>query len=327
VLHGGPIDADEVARVRETVIFAQPNLQTKLVRFFVLLALASTIATFGLLSDSVAAVIGAMIIAPLMLPIMGLAFGISVGDRKAVWSSLLVAAGGIATAILMGYLARLVTPSNFNPDAVGQIISRTTPGILDLLMAIAVGLVGAFAMGRNDVSDTLPGVAIAVSLVPPLANAGILFSTGHPTLARGSLLLFATNLVAIVLTGALVFGLMGYPRVAFVGRTKASRRIALAVVFVLTFVVAVPLFFTSLLVWVQHTAVLNAAVAVEDWLEGSSWEFVDSVSQNDRVDIVIAGSGELPDEAVLAESLRGQVFGLPVHVEAIDANIFVVQTE
>ncbi len=111
LLHGGPIDASEDARHRDTVVYEHPGLQTKLVRFYVLLVLAATIAAFGLLLDSVAAVIGAMIVAPLMLPIMGLAFGISIGDRSAVVRSLLVAAGGIAAAVLVGYLAGLIMPA------------------------------------------------------------------------------------------------------------------------------------------------------------------------------------------------------------------------
>jgi hypothetical protein len=89
VLHGGPVDAVEIARVRGVVMFEKPALRERLVRFWALLTLASAIATFGLYGDSAAAVIGAMIVAPLMLPIMGLAFAISIGDRRAIRSSLL----------------------------------------------------------------------------------------------------------------------------------------------------------------------------------------------------------------------------------------------
>ena len=156
LLHGGEIDDAEVARVRGVVVFEEPDLQTKLVRFWILLTLAAAISTFGLLSDSVAAVIGAMIVAPLMLPIMGLAFGISLGDRKAVINSLLVGVAGAATAILVGYVLTFVMPSTFNPESVPQIMVRTSPRLLDLLAALATGLAGAFAIGRRDVSDTLP---------------------------------------------------------------------------------------------------------------------------------------------------------------------------
>jgi len=206
LLHGGPVDAVEIARVREVILFEEPALRERLVRFGALLTLASltlasAIATFGLYGDSVAAVIGAMIVAPLMLPIMGLAFAISIGDLRAIRSSLVVGIGGIATAIGVGYLIALLMPSSFDPTNVGQIMVRTTPRLIDLLAALATGLAGAFAIGRRDVSDTLPGVAIAISLVPPslvppLANAGILLGAGRHDLALGSVLLFVTNYVA-----------------------------------------------------------------------------------------------------------------------------------
>ena len=236
VLHGGEVTADEVARVRDVVVFEPPDLKRKLIRFWILLVLATAIATYGLIGDSVATVIGAMIVAPLMLPIMGLAYGISVGDGRAIGMSLLVGAGGILTSIGVGFVLAQVLTASFDPEQVGQIMTRTSPNLIDMLAALATGLAGAFAIGRKDVSDTLPGVAIAISLVPPLANVGILLSVGRTDLAMGSLLLFVTNYLAIVLTGSLVFGLMGYPQVAFVGRSRRSKRVALALV-VLMFVV------------------------------------------------------------------------------------------
>ena len=327
LLHGGPLGDDEVARVRDTVVFEPPNLATKLVRFYTLLTLAASIAAFGLLADSVAAVIGAMIVAPLMLPIMGLAFGISIGDRSAVVRSLVVAIGGIVVAVIVGYLAGLLMADNFNPEAIVQITSRTSPKLLDLLMALATGLAGAFAIGRKDVSDTLPGVAIAISLVPPLANAGILFATGEPSDAYGSLLLFATNYLAILLTGSLVFGLMGYTRTAYVGRSRRGRRIAVVVVVVMLLVVAIPLSAHSLLVWAQRASQDAASEAVEEWLTGSEYELVSTTIEGGRVNVLITGSGDLPDRTELADSLRGQVFGQPVLVRAVGAEVFEIETE
>ncbi len=158
VLHGGPVDAAEIARVRGVVLFEEPALRERLVRFSALLTLASAIATFGLYGDSAAAVIGAMIVAPLMLAIMGLAFAISIGDQGAIRSSILVGFGGIATAIGVGYLIALLMPSSFDPTTFGQIMVRTTLRLIDLLAALARGLAGAFAIGRKDVSHMRTGV-------------------------------------------------------------------------------------------------------------------------------------------------------------------------
>jgi uncharacterized hydrophobic protein (TIGR00271 family) len=322
LIHGEPVGDEEVSRVRDVVLFEEPRLKVKLVRFWILLTLAAAIATFGLLSDSVAAVIGAMIVAPLMLPIMGLAFGISLGDRKAIITSLLVGLGGAATAVLVGYLLTFVMPAAFNPENVPQIMARTSPRLLDLLAALATGLAGAFAIGRRDVSDTLPGVAIAISLVPPLANAGILFATHRPDLAFGSLLLFVTNDLAIVLTGALVFGLMGFPRVAFVGHSRRGRQIAIATVIVMLLIVMAPLAYSSLKVYANQGAEKAGAVAVATWLKGTDYSLVSTTADDQSLAIVISGVGKLPDRATLVEALKGKTYGKPVEVEVVAAEHF-----
>ncbi|MBZ2167119.1 DUF389 domain-containing protein [Methanobacterium spitsbergense] len=87
-LHGEPVNKEEVKRLRELIVYEGSDLKKSLIRFFTLLILATGIATYGLLGNNVATIIGAMIVAPLMLPIMGLAFGISIGDSKAIKSTL-----------------------------------------------------------------------------------------------------------------------------------------------------------------------------------------------------------------------------------------------
>ena len=269
VLHGGPVNAEEIGRVRSVIMFEEPDLQARLVRFGALLVMASAIATFGLYADSVATVIGAMIVAPLMLPIMGLAFGIAIGDRKAIWTSLLVGVSGMATAIAVGYLISFMMPSAFDPTSNTQIMARTAPRLVDLMAALATGLAGAFAISRSDVSDTLPGVAIAISLVPPLANVGILLGSNRPDLAAGSLLLFVTNYLAILLTGSFVFGIMGYPKAALEGKTPRIKHAAIAIVVVMVMIVAVPLGVTSFQVLTGHAAEAGVAERTKAWLEGT----------------------------------------------------------
>lgn len=326
-LHGGPVDAEEIERVRSVVMFEQPQLQARLIRFWTLLVLASAIATFGLYADSVAAVIGAMIVAPLMLPIMGLAFGISIGEPKAIVSSLLVGVGGAVTAVAVGFAISLLWPSSFDPGANAQIMARTAPRLVDLLAALATGLAGAFAVGRKDVSDTLPGVAIAISLVPPLANAGILFGAGEAALARGSLLLFTTNYLAILLTGAFVFGLMGYPRAALGSTAPRLKHTAIVVVTLMVVVVAVPLSVSSLRVFTRHAAEVRVAEATTQWLEGSSYRFVSATADDERVNVVIMGTGVIPPKETLVAELKGELFGHGVYIEAMPSTRISFETE
>lgn len=326
LLHGGPVDASEETRVRDVLLFEPPDLQKRLIRFGALLVLSSAIATYGLLGDSVATVIGAMIVAPLMLPIMGLAFGISIGDRKAITRSILVAVAGIATAVAVGFVLAQTLNSAFDPTSNSQIMARTSPRLVDLAAALATGLAGAFATGRKDVSDTLPGVAIAISLVPPLANVGILLATGHIDLAMGSLLLFVTNYFAILLTGAFVFALMGYPGASLVTKAVRARRIALVLVVVMVIVIAVPLGFTTARIFRENSAEARAAAATRTWIDGTDYEYVSTVAEHDVVRIVVAGQGNVPPEDQLEALLAGRLYGMKVHVKALPSHIFEFDT-
>ncbi len=326
LLHGGHVEQSEISRVRDVVMFERPDLGKRLIRFGALLILAAAIATYGLMGDSVATVIGAMIVAPLMLPIMGLAFSISIADRKGIISSVLVSLGGIATAIAVGYILALTAPSSFDPTTNSQIMARTAPRLVDLSAALATGLAGAFAIGRKDVSDTLPGVAIAISLVPPLTNAGLLFSLDQPDLALGSLLLFVTNYFAIVITGTLVFGLMGYPGASMVQKSPRGRRLAVAIIVVMVVLVAVPLGLTSREVAQNNTAESRAAEATEAWVAGTEYQYVSAQVREQVVYIVVTGKGVLPPEQTLQDDLAGQLYGMPVQVHAIPSDNFEFQT-
>jgi uncharacterized hydrophobic protein (TIGR00271 family) len=326
-LHGGPVDDNEVKRVRDTLIFEGAVLKKKLVRFFCLLILAASIATFGILGDSLESIIGAMIVAPLMLPIMGLAFSVSIGDRKAVFSSLLVSLGGIVTAIAVGFILTIPMASLFNPESIEQIMNRTAPRLMDLLAALVTGLAGAFALSRKDVSDTLPGVAIAISLVPPLANVGILLALGRPDLALGSLLLFATNYFAILLTGSLIFGLIGFTEAALIERSIKTKRKAIAIALIALMLIAVPLTYTSYNVVKNNVVTLRVYEASDLWLAESGYRLisVNTETADNAIYIVLLGEGELPPLAMLKEELKGKTFGKVVKVETVQSALKYLQ--
>ncbi len=321
LLHGGPVLMDEVERVRDTLVFEEPGLWPKVFRFIVLLVLSSCIATYGLLGDSVAVVIGAMIVAPLMLPIMGLAFSVSVGDRRAIRSTLIVSLVGIVTAVAVGFLLTLPMAQVTKPEAIQQVMIRTSPHLLDLMAALMTGLAGAFALARKDVSDTLPGVAIAVSLVPPLANAGILFALAEPRLASGSLLLFGTNYVAILLTGALVFALMGFRKAALSPFDPRARRRAVGIALVALLIIAVPLSLASTRLIITNKIAVRTDALAEEWLEGSAYRLlsVDAETADGSVNLVLLGEGDLPDLETLEQRARGILFGRTLRLKVVES--------
>jgi len=329
ILHGGPVDAEEVRRVSETLIFERARLWPKFFRFASLLVLAASIATFGLLGDSLAVVIGAMIVAPLMLPIMGLAFSVSIGDRSKIVSTLLVSFAGIAMAVAVGFVLTLPIARITHPEAIQQIMIRTSPHLLDLMAALATGLAGAFAISRRDVSDTLPGVAIAVSLVPPLANVGILLALGEPNLASGSLLLFVTNYVAILLTGSLVFVVMGFRQAATAPFDARARRRAVAIAFAALLIIVIPLSMASYNLIVTNKISARTYALGQEWLEGSGYRLmsVDAETADGTVNLLLLGDGDLPPLNKLEERTRDLIFGRTIRVKVVESQTLYIGTK
>ncbi len=175
--------------------------------FFILLGLSSVIATLGLLAGSAATIIGAMIIAPMMGPIISIALAIVVANRRLLRRASMTLALGVGMNILVALLlTQILGLRTLNPEILGRI----RPSLLDLGVALAAGVAGAYAKSRSEVSDALPGVAISVALVPPLSVVGIGIAYGSRDVSIGSLILFATNLIGIIFSGALVFLLQRY---------------------------------------------------------------------------------------------------------------------
>ena len=207
VLKETPIPASEL---NQTFLQASlPNLN-----FYLLLALAAAIATFGLLTNSAATIIGAMIIAPLMNPIASLAYALVVFSPRLLERAIFTLLTGIILVITIAYL----TTEVLGLATVGsEILGRTTPNSLDLGVALAAGAAAAFANTRRSIASALPGVAISVALVPPLSVTGIGLCLGtlgaqialangvESSIAGGSFVLFTTNLAGIVFSGSLVF--------------------------------------------------------------------------------------------------------------------------
>ncbi|MDH4262126.1 MAG: TIGR00341 family protein [Spirochaetia bacterium] len=170
--------------------------------FFVLLIGSSLIASFGLLQNSAAVIIGAMIIAPLMTPILGFALGSLWGDYKLMGKSSLTLFVGIVTAVTLSSIIGFIMPGI---EMNSEILARTNPSLYDIVIALASGFVGSYAFVNPRISSSISGVAIAVALVPPLAVTGICIGTFQWHHSIGSFLLFASNLVSISLAASFVF--------------------------------------------------------------------------------------------------------------------------
>ncbi len=177
-------------------------------RYTFMIVVSMALSLLGLLMPSVAVLIGAMLISPLMMPIIGLGFGIAVLDVADIRKSLLALAVGAGLAV--GLSALLVAASPIQ-TITSEIAGRTRPTLFDLLVAVLSAVAGAYALIRGR-GNTVVGVAIAIALMPPLCVVGFGIATLNATVAGGALLLFFTNLITIALTAAFMARLYGFGR-------------------------------------------------------------------------------------------------------------------
>lgn len=169
-------------------------------KFLLLIILAAMIATLGLLQSSTAVVIGAMLVSPLMGPIMGLGFGLATIESNLIKRSLVTLAAGMAVAVLVAMLIIWLSPIK---DVTPELRARTQPTLLDLGVAVVGGIAGVYAIMRK-LSGVMVGVAIATALVPPLSTVAFGLVTGRMDFALGAALLFLTNTLAIAFAATIV---------------------------------------------------------------------------------------------------------------------------
>ena len=177
--------------------------------YFVMNILSAIIASYGLVTNSAAVVIGAMLVAMMLGPITGVALAIIDHRMPLLRKSLITVFLGISLVVLVGFIVGWLHKDQ--PLTV-EILSRTQPTSMDLMIALAGGTAGAYAMVSPHLSVAVVGVAVATALVPPLAASGILFANGEVQMGLGALLLALTNIIAIQFTNALVLWLLGFRR-------------------------------------------------------------------------------------------------------------------
>ncbi|CAN5691173.1 DUF389 domain-containing protein [soil metagenome] len=288
-------------------------LGSYLYRFTILQSLAVLIALFGLLTNSAAVVIGAMLVAPLMRPVLSVAATLVMGlpvRQGASFTIVVVASAG--SVFLAWAITELLPLSETNIP--GEILARTEPTLLDLGIALAAGAAGAYALVRREVSDALPGVAVAVALVPPLATVGATFALGRPDLSWGALLLYLTNLAAIVLIGAVVFILTGFVPRAQIIRAEQRIRTGIITASVAVLAVSVPLGLHSWGEIRENRETEVSSEAVDEWIGGTRLQSTGVSVEDERITVNVAGPKEPPPVEPLAADLA-EKFNATVEVE------------
>lgn len=299
-LRAAPAD---IERMRSSLFLTEgEDSGRKLSKFWVLIVLSAIIAGAGVIADSTATVIGAMIVAPLMTPILGTALSVVLSVRRLIILNIGLVLAGAAIVIAVGFVLGLTTPTPLTAESSSQIASRISPRLIDLVAALATGVVGAFATVRADISDTLPGVAIAISLVPPLAVVGLTLESGQLDEAMGALLLFGTNVSAIIATGTIIFLIYRVRTAASelgmaLGQFKVK---TVAVVVGAVLVLAVPLGIGSTAVVQRELTVSRATQPATEWAEAQGWQITDISYRQGMLRIVALG----PPPQILETGLR-----------------------
>lgn len=219
------IDTDAAARsIRSNVAFRGPNVW--------ILAFSIIIASVGLNVNSTAVIIGAMLISPLMGPIIGIGLGLGVNDTKLIRVGLKNLLVMVGISLMASFLYFLMTPLKLaNPT---ELLSRTNPTIYDVIIALFGGAAGLLEISRKEKGTVLSGVAIATALMPPLCTAGYGLASGHISYFFGALMLFIINGVFIVIATYLMSKILGFPEYEFLDAKQARRtRSLVTLVFVL----------------------------------------------------------------------------------------------
>ncbi len=296
---GSPLSPEERRRVLEELfVFGRDNQRQHLNRMSVLLIISTVIAACGLMADSAAVVIGAMLVAPLMRPVMAAAAAIALA-----WGSRLYRSLGLVFGLAVGAVLIAVSIAFVSPEFVlipEQVLARTEPTFYDLAIALAAGAAGAYTLTRRE-SSAVPGVAIAVALLPPLASAGVLIEFGEYELALRAFVLFVINFIAMILAGSLTFLATGVAPPDMVNRFRSFIQYHLLAFIALILAISVPLSYYSEDVWFDANYQAANTEEFQAWLAKNQLEL--TAAQIDEESQVLTLELMGPDPPLTIEDL------------------------
>lgn len=296
-------------------------------RFVNMLTLSVVVAVMGLALDSAAVVIGAMLLAPLMQPVLATGASLSMGLFSKSLVSMTRVGAATVWCVAVAWALSWILPDD---PLTGEVLARTQPDIKDLVVALAAGAAGAYATVRSDASASLPGVAVAVALVPPISTVGITLQAGQRDLAEGALLLYLTNLVAIVFASIVVFVATGFVPPRRLSENLLRLTLSLLAAVAIVIVVAVPLYRASVESIERNTEQATANEIVDRWLGEQAGTFERSVEirrASNQIVVELQGFNRPPDEATLKAEMSEVFPGYEVRVPFIQTQRATTTTE
>ena len=303
VLLGGELDPEVLEQAERSTFVRIDEPLRQYSSFFMRLVVAAIIATAGVAADSATTIIGAMLVAPLMSPMLGTALAVAIGrPAKALRAFALTALGmGIAVVVAVGVTA--IIPVDVDMSTNTQVLARTSPRLVDLIIALASGFVAALASIRSDIPDAVPGIAISASIVPPLCVVGAALYEGVFDATVGAFLLFVTNYVAIQIMGGAVYLIAGLGTRALSVIEGKARSLWYGAVGIGAFVVVLLLASTSFSVVHESEQLRSVQNVVAAWVDGSDWRISRFELEDGSLHLEVAGTGEEPSVEQLNREL------------------------
>lgn len=317
LLLGGELDQGVLLGAERSTLMRVDDPLRQYSSFFLRLLAATVVATAGIASDSATTIIGAMLIAPLMSPMLGCALATAMGRPRAALRTLALVAGGMALVVVVSIGVTALLPVAADMETNSQVLARTSPRLVDLVIALAAGFMAALASMRADIPDAVPGVAISASIVPPLCVVGAGLYEGAPAASLGALTLFVTNFLAIQVMGGLVYLLMGLGSRRHSEVGEQARQIWYALVVLAMAVVIGFLMGTSRNVIAETTRERQVQDAAATWLDGTGYRVVELSLDEKDVYLRIAGDGPTPD----ANALNDDLLAAGVDVDSLSLSV------
>ncbi|MFW7414320.1 DUF389 domain-containing protein [Demequina sp. SO4-18] len=308
---------EAVARMRQDVLFEHDDNARRYSKFWVLMILSSALAAAGILTESVAALIGAMIISPFITPMTGVMLAAVLSQRANMLRSVGLVLAGAAAAVAVGFLLGLIVDAPVSPETNALVAGRVVPIGFDVVVGALTGVVAAVALVREDISNSVPGVAIAVTIISALAVTGLLLESGAYAPAWDAFVLFVANATATLATGTLTMVLcgvrasLGFPKDVESGDVNAndprhvdrgpwSRVVTLGAVAV---VIAAPLIASAIHLSEEQGTQDAAREAAVEWAQTRDVEFVGIDAAGEHLTLSFEGPTPLPSTDALATAL------------------------
>jgi len=281
-------------------------------RAFILLTVSVLMATLGMYTNSAIVVVAAMLIAPLMTPILGLTLALVTGRPSRQIESVLLVAGAAGYIIVLTALTSLLLPEP--PVVPSVLLDYTDPRLPDLLIALLAGTVGIYILVHTEASTALPGVAVAISLEPPIAATGMMLAWGNDERAVGAFLMFTLNLAAIVAAGSLVLIVSGFLPVHHWRQVRHRVKVGLTIAALAVAIVAYPLFRLSYATLRDTNEREAVASVLIPWAEAQDLEILKMEIDDDEVLIDLSGSEQPQNVDMLAQDVA-DALGRPADVQ------------